>query len=50
MKSYRVMYSIKGHVDIEAEDAQTAMNEFDNSPVKRILEKSSHEKIDVIER
>ncbi len=50
MKSYRVIYSIKGYVDIEAEDAPAAMNEFDNSPVKRILEKSSHEKINVTER
>ncbi len=50
MKSYRVIYSIKGYVDIEAADGTAAMNEFDNSPVKRILEKSSHEKIDVTER
>ena len=49
MKSYRVIYSIKGYVDIEADDGPAAMNEFDSLPVKRILEKSSHEKIDVSE-
>jgi hypothetical protein len=49
VKSYRVIYSIKGHVDIEAADGAAAMNEFDSLPVKRILEKSSYEKIDVKE-
>ena len=50
MKSYRVVYSIKGHVDVEAEDGPGAMNEFENSSVKRILEKSNYEKISVDER
>ena len=49
MKSYRVVYSIKGHVDVEAEDGPGAMNEFENSSVKRILEKSAYEKIDTLE-
>ena len=50
MKSYRVIYSIRGHVDVEAEDGPGAMNEFENSSVKRILEKSGYEKISVDER
>lgn len=49
MKSYRVVYSIKGVVDVEAEDGPAAMNGFESMPVKRILEKSSYEKIDVRE-
>jgi hypothetical protein len=49
VKNYRVVYSIKGVVDVEAEDGAGAMNEFDALPVKRILEKSSYEKIDVKE-
>ena|GEM_PF-6932213 len=49
MKSYRVVYSVRGHIDIEAEDGPAAMNEFDSLPVKRILLKSSYEKIDVKE-
>jgi hypothetical protein len=49
VKSYRVVYSIRGVVDVEAESSVAAMNEFDSLAVKRILEKSSYEKIDVKE-
>ena len=50
MKNYRVLYRLKGYVDIEAKDAKAALEEFDSLPVKRVLLKSNHEKIEVIER
>jgi hypothetical protein len=40
---------VKGQIDLDAEDAQDAMEKFDSLTVKSILEKSSFENIDVAE-
>ncbi len=49
VKCYKVLYKIRGVVNINADDAQTALNELDKLTVKRILEKSTFENIEVIE-
>lgn len=49
MKCYRLLYKIRGQVDIDADDAQTALNEFESLTVERILEKSTFENIEVVE-
>lgn len=49
MKCYRILYKIRGLVEIDAEDSQAALEEFDRLKVKRILEKSTFENIDVTE-
>lgn len=49
MKCYRILYKIRGLVEIDAEDAKAAIEEFDRLKVKRILEKSTFENIDVTE-
>ncbi|MEE8401778.1 MAG: hypothetical protein V3R86_06455 [Candidatus Hydrothermarchaeaceae archaeon] len=49
MKCYRVLYKIRGLVEIDAEDAKAALEEFDSLKVKRILETSTFENIDITE-
>jgi hypothetical protein len=44
---YRILYRIKGHIDLKAEDEETALKEFESLTVKTILEKSNFEIIDI---
>ncbi len=49
MKSYRIIYRVRGSVEVKAKDGEDAIEKLGAMKVKALLDKSSQERIDVEE-